>query len=108
MGDIDQKYYCSNYYVIINKYGGKCGASLIFMQNNDWINSIDSYGWFQWYFIYWLGRRSLGNETQIIGWKGIVSRFKGKFIKIKLLMVDLMIILFYLKLDKFYCIGVMN
>ena len=51
------------------------------MQNNDWINSIDSYGWFQWYFIYWLGRRSLGNETQIIGWKGIVSRFKRKFIK---------------------------
>ena len=29
--NIDQKYYCSNYYdVSVNKYGAKCGASLRF------------------------------------------------------------------------------
>ena len=36
----------------------------------------------QWYFTYWLGRRSSGNERQINRWKGIVTRFKEKLIKI--------------------------
>ena len=35
--NIDQKYYCSSYYVTVNKYGVKCETS-----------------W--WYFRYWLGR----------------------------------------------------
>ena len=51
--DIDQKYYCSNYYdVNVNKYGGKCDTSLMFWENKEWINPIDTYGWFQWYFKY--------------------------------------------------------
>ena len=79
---IDQKYYCSNYYDIsVNKYGVKCGTSLSFQENKGWINSIDSYGWLQWYFTYWLGRRSLDYERQITRQKGIVSRFKGKLVK---------------------------
>ena len=45
-----------------------------------WINSIDLYGWFQWYCRYSLGRGSLDNERQINRWKGIVSRFKGKLV----------------------------
>ena len=40
--DIDQKYYCSNYYdVSVNKYGVKCGTSLKFLENKGWINKID-------------------------------------------------------------------
>ena len=42
---IDQKFYCSDYYdVSVNKYGFKCGTSLRFWKNKDWINEIDPYG----------------------------------------------------------------
>ena len=46
----------------------------------DWINSIDPYCWFQWYFRYWLSRKSLDNERQISRWKIILIRFKGKLV----------------------------
>ena len=46
--NIDQKFYCSNYYDFsVNKYGVKCGTSLRFCQNNNWINEIGPYRWFQ-------------------------------------------------------------
>ena len=52
--DIDQKFYSSDYYVVsVNKYGVKPGTSLIFWENNEWINEIDPYDWFRWYFRYW-------------------------------------------------------
>ena len=59
----------------------KCGTTLRFWEDKRWINPIDPYGWFQWYFRYWLGRRSLDDKGQINKWKIIVSRFKGKLIK---------------------------
>ena len=79
------------------------------LENKGWINEIDPYGQFQWYFRYWSGRRSEDDERQINRWKGTVSRFRGKLIKmIKMLVVNLMIIQSRLKLDKFYCIRVIN
>ena len=82
LNNIDQKYYCSNYYdVIVNKYDVKCGTSLRFWENKDWINFIDPYGWFQWYFRYSLDKRSLDDIRQIARMKGIASRFKGKLVK---------------------------
>ena len=79
---IDQKYYCSDYYdVSVNKYGAKCRTSLRFWENKGWINEIDPYGWFQWYFTYWLGRRSEDDERQINRWRKTVSRFRGKLVK---------------------------
>ena len=94
----------------MNKYGVKCGTSLGFWENNVGINKINPYSWFQWYFRYCLGRRSKEYERKINRWKKIVSRFRGKLVQIirEMLVVNLMIIQFHLKLDRFYCVGVTN
>ena len=107
--NIDTKFYASDYYdVNVNKYGVKGGTSLRFCENKGWINKIDPYGWFPWYFRYWLGRRSKDDKRQINRLKKSVSRFKGKLVKIIRDAVNLLIIQFHLKLDTFYYIGVMN
>ena len=45
------------------------------------VNSVDPCGCFQWYLRYWLGRRSLDDKRKINRLKKIVSRFKGKLVK---------------------------
>ena len=56
---IDKKYYGSDFYdVSLNFYGVKCGINLRFWGKKGWINGIDPYGWFQWYFRCWKGRGS--------------------------------------------------
>ena len=52
------------------------------IDQKNWINEIDPYGWFQWYFRYWLGRRLEDDERQINRWIKVVSRFRGKLVKI--------------------------
>ena len=80
--DIDQKFYCSDYYdASVNKYGLKCRISLRFWENKGWISEIDTYGWFHWYFRYCLGRRSEDDKRPINRWKKIVSRFRSKLVK---------------------------
>ena len=51
------------------------------LENKGCINKIDPYGWFQWYFRYSLGRRSKDDKRQINRWEKIVSRFRGKLVK---------------------------
>ena len=76
--NIDKKYYCSNFHdVRLNYYGVECGTSLRFWESKRWINKIDPYGWFQWYFRYWKGRRSKDDKRQINRWNRIVNRFIG-------------------------------
>ena len=79
--NIDQKFYCSDYYASVNKYPAKYRTSLRFWENKGWINEIDPYVWFQWYLRNWLGRRSKDDEGQINRWKRIVSRFRSKLVK---------------------------
>ena len=80
--NVDQNFYCLDYYdTSVNKYGVKCRTLLRFWENKGWINEIDPYGWFQWHFGYWLGRRTEDDEKQINRWKKIVSRFRSKLVK---------------------------
>ena len=53
------------------------GTSLRFWESKGWINKIDPYGWFQWYFRYWKGRRSRDDKRQINRWKRIFIRLIG-------------------------------
>ena len=80
--NVDSTFYASDYYDInVNKYCVKCGKPLRSCENKCWINRIDPYGWLQRYFRYWLGRRSKDDKRQINRCKKIVSRFKGKLVK---------------------------
>ena len=102
--DIDSKYYCSDFYdVNLNCYGVKVGASLRFWEEKGWINKLDPYGWFQWYFRYWKGRRSNDDIRQINRWKRIVNRFSGILNKLISKGKDSKKLL-----NKFYFIGVMR
>ena len=75
---IDGRYYCSDFYdVKLNCYGVEVETSLRFWESKGWINEIDPYGWFQWFFRYWKGRRSSDDIRQIGRWKRIDSRFLG-------------------------------
>ena len=52
------------------------------MEKKVWINEIDPYEWFQWYFRYFLRRRSSYDFRQISRRKKFVNRFKGKLVKV--------------------------
>jgi hypothetical protein len=60
-----KKYKSSKYDNSVNKYGVSCGGDLHMWESNGWIKPIDPYGWFQWYCMFYLGRRCSDDERQI-------------------------------------------
>jgi hypothetical protein len=57
----------------LNKYKVKSGSSLKYWEQRNWIQSIDPYGWFQWYCRFYKGRRSYDDERQIKRWKNFAG-----------------------------------
>ena len=80
MENIDNKYYSSDFCgVSLNYYRVEVGTSLRFWESKGWINKIDPYGCFQWYFRYWKRRRRRieADIRQMNRWKRIANRFVG-------------------------------
>tara|TARA_Y100001937_G_C7073516_1_gene309496 strand:+ start:40 stop:570 length:531 start_codon:yes stop_codon:yes gene_type:complete len=67
-----------------NKYGVNAGTSLEAWRNKGWIKeSIDPYGWVQWYCHFYYGRRVLDDARQIKRWlsfAGPNGRFRKRLI----------------------------
>ena len=55
----------------LNFFRVNASQSLAVWRRNDWINSHDPRGWFQWYCRYFMGRRSNDDARQIRRWRAI-------------------------------------
>ncbi|KAN0066175.1 hypothetical protein ACQY0O_000269 [Thecaphora frezii] len=52
----------------LNRFGVKVGESLERWEQLGWIRAQDPRGWFQWYYRFFLGRRSDDDERQVRRW----------------------------------------
>jgi len=55
----------------LNYFQVDASQSLSVWRKNNWINSEDPRGWFQWYCRYYMGRRGVDDARQIRRWKAI-------------------------------------
>lgn len=73
--EVESQRYSKNF----NKYGVKCGASYEYWIQQGWIkDSLDPYGWYEWYINFFRGRRSPDDTRQIKRWANIAGS-KGRF-----------------------------
>jgi hypothetical protein len=55
----------------LNCFGVNASQSLAEWRHRGWINWHDTRGWFQWYWRYYMGRRTRDDARQILRWRGI-------------------------------------
>ena len=66
-------------YLTYNKYKVKCGTTLEFWEEKDWISKHDPYGWVEWYCNFFKGRRlEEEDKRQIKRWLNFAGP-KGRF-----------------------------
>jgi hypothetical protein len=64
----------------VNKYNVKVGTTLEFWESKKWITKYHPYGWIQWYFDYFQGKRCTDDEKQINRWLRLAGP-NGRFRK---------------------------
>lgn len=79
---IDKKLYaCDVYNKDVNYFKVSVGTSYLFWMSKNWINeSVDPFGWIEWYCNFYYGRRCDDDERQIKRWLRIAGK-NGRFRK---------------------------
>jgi hypothetical protein len=63
----------------IDHFGVKSRQPLSEWKKKGWTTDLSPYGWFQWYCLYWTGRRNDKEDTLQIGrWKSFIARHQGQ------------------------------